>query len=156
MGPSKDDRPDLPQIKGMQAGLDPLGRPVATEVVAGARAVDPLSVPCIGRVQASRGRHGLLYGGDCTRASRETRAFIGAPGDVSLCPLPQVQRAEGECEAALASVWSGAHTRIPVFRERPEGTSALRAEGETTIHGADAAGVSYPTFFEELEKVAGR
>jgi 3-phosphoshikimate 1-carboxyvinyltransferase len=34
--------------------------------------------------------------------------------------------------------------------------AALRAEGETTICGADAAGVSYPTFFEELEKVAGR
>ena len=34
--------------------------------------------------------------------------------------------------------------------------AALRAEGETTIHGADAAGVSYPTFFEELETVAGR
>src|SRR6266853_2924980 len=33
---------------------------------------------------------------------------------------------------------------------------ALRAEGETTIQGADAAGVSYPTFFEELGKVAGR
>jgi 3-phosphoshikimate 1-carboxyvinyltransferase len=34
--------------------------------------------------------------------------------------------------------------------------AALRAEGETTIQGADAAGVSYPTFFEELETVAGR
>lgn len=34
--------------------------------------------------------------------------------------------------------------------------AALRAEGETTISGADAAGVSYPTFFEELETVAGR
>jgi 3-phosphoshikimate 1-carboxyvinyltransferase len=34
--------------------------------------------------------------------------------------------------------------------------AALRAEGDTTIHGADAAGVSYPAFFEELEKVAGR
>ena len=28
--------------------------------------------------------------------------------------------------------------------------AALRAEGETTIRGADAAGVSYPNFFEEL------
>jgi len=28
--------------------------------------------------------------------------------------------------------------------------AALRAEGETTILGADAAGVSYPAFFEEL------
>jgi 3-phosphoshikimate 1-carboxyvinyltransferase len=34
--------------------------------------------------------------------------------------------------------------------------AALRAEGETIIHGADAAGVSYPTFFEELETVVGR
>jgi 5-enolpyruvylshikimate-3-phosphate synthase len=32
----------------------------------------------------------------------------------------------------------------------------LRAEGETMIHGADAAGVSYPTFFKELEGVASR
>jgi 3-phosphoshikimate 1-carboxyvinyltransferase len=34
--------------------------------------------------------------------------------------------------------------------------AALRAEGDTTIQGADAAGVSYPAFFEELETVAGR
>jgi 3-phosphoshikimate 1-carboxyvinyltransferase len=31
--------------------------------------------------------------------------------------------------------------------------AALRAEGETTIHGADAAGVSYPAFFNELRGV---
>jgi 3-phosphoshikimate 1-carboxyvinyltransferase len=31
--------------------------------------------------------------------------------------------------------------------------AALRAEGETTILGADAAGVSYPAFFEELRNV---
>jgi 3-phosphoshikimate 1-carboxyvinyltransferase len=34
--------------------------------------------------------------------------------------------------------------------------AALRAEGETMIHGADAAGVSYPAFFGELETVAAR
>jgi 3-phosphoshikimate 1-carboxyvinyltransferase len=33
--------------------------------------------------------------------------------------------------------------------------AALRAEGDTTIHGADAAGVSYPGFFEELHSVTG-
>jgi 3-phosphoshikimate 1-carboxyvinyltransferase len=33
--------------------------------------------------------------------------------------------------------------------------AALRAEGETTIHGADAAGVSYPAFWEELRSVTG-
>jgi 3-phosphoshikimate 1-carboxyvinyltransferase len=31
--------------------------------------------------------------------------------------------------------------------------AALRAEGETCIHGADAAGVSFPTFFEELRAI---
>ncbi len=34
--------------------------------------------------------------------------------------------------------------------------AALGAEGETTICGADSAGVSYPTFFRELETVVGR
>ncbi len=33
--------------------------------------------------------------------------------------------------------------------------AALRAEGDTTIQGADAAGVSYPAFFEELRAVTG-
>jgi 3-phosphoshikimate 1-carboxyvinyltransferase len=36
------------------------------------------------------------------------------------------------------------------------GVAALRADGETTIVGSDAAGVSYPRFFDELETVAGR
>jgi 3-phosphoshikimate 1-carboxyvinyltransferase len=34
--------------------------------------------------------------------------------------------------------------------------AALRAEGDTMIQGADAAGVSYPMFFHELEAVASR
>ena len=33
--------------------------------------------------------------------------------------------------------------------------AALRAEGETPIHGADAAGVSYPTFFDDLRSITG-
>jgi len=46
-GQSKDYRPDLPQVKVMQAVLDPLGMPLATDVVSGERADDPLYVPCI-------------------------------------------------------------------------------------------------------------
>src|SRR5437867_2661082 len=59
-GPSKDDRPDLPQVKVMQAVLEPLGMPLATDVVSGERADDPLYVPCIDRVRASVRRRGLL------------------------------------------------------------------------------------------------
>jgi transposase len=59
-GHSKDDRPDLPQVKVMQAVLDPLGMPLATDVVSGERVDDPLYMPYLERVQASLGRHGLL------------------------------------------------------------------------------------------------
>ena len=129
LGHSKDHRPDLPQVKVMQAVLDPLGMPLATDVVSGERADDPLYIPCIERVQASVGRHGLLYVGDCKMASRETRARIVAAGDYYLCPLPQVQLAAGEFEAALEAVWNGAHALRPVVREGPTGQPALIAEG---------------------------
>jgi transposase len=128
-GHSKDERPDLPQVKVMQAVLDPLGMPLATDAVSGERADDPLYMPCIARVQASLGRHGLLYVGDCKMASRETRARIAAAGDFYLCPLPQVQLAAGEFDAALAAVCNGAHALSAVVREGPQGQPELIAQG---------------------------
>src|SRR5437016_5095210 len=116
-GHSKDDRPDLPQVKVMQAVLDPLGMPLATDVVSGERADDPLYMPCIERVQASRGRHGLLYVGDCKMASRDTRARIAAAGAAYLWPLPQVQPAARECGAALEAACNGECALRAVARE---------------------------------------
>src|SRR2546425_3747426 len=129
LGHSKDDRPDLPQVKVMQAVLDPLGMPLATDVVSGERADDPLYMPCIERVQASVGRHGLFYVGDCKMASRDTRARIATAGDFYLCPLPQVQLGEGEFDAALEAVCTGAQARSAVVREGPTGEPELIAEG---------------------------
>ena len=128
-GHSKDYRPDLPQVKVMQAVLDPLGMPLATDVVSGERADDPLYMPCIERVQASVGRHGLLYVGDCKMASRETRARLVVPGDFYLCPLPQVQLAEGELDTALEAIWRGGQSLSPVMREGPKGELEVIAEG---------------------------
>jgi transposase len=128
-GPSKDHRPDLPQVKVMQAVLDPLGMPLATDVVSGERADDPLYLPCIERLQASLGRRGLLYVGDCKMAARETRACIASRGDYSLCPLPQIQLADKELDEALETIWSGEQPLIPVIREREEGKPELIAEG---------------------------
>jgi 3-phosphoshikimate 1-carboxyvinyltransferase len=34
--------------------------------------------------------------------------------------------------------------------------AALHAEGETTIHNANCVGISYPSFFEDLEKLTER
>jgi transposase len=128
-GHSKDYRPDLPQVKVMQAVLDPLGMPVATDVVSGERADDPLYVPCIARVQQSLGRSGLLFVGDCKMAAHATRTFIALAGDYYLCPLPQVQLGEGELDEALERVWSGEQALTSVFRENERGEPRLIAQG---------------------------
>jgi transposase len=128
-GHSKDYRPDLPQVKVMQAVLDPLGMPLATDVVSGERADDPLYVPCIARVQQSLGRCGLLFVGDCKMAAHATRAFIALAGDYYLCPLPQVQLGEGELDEALESVWSGEQPLTSIFREQDRGEPTLIAQG---------------------------
>ncbi|MDH3602329.1 MAG: transposase, partial [Candidatus Tectomicrobia bacterium] len=128
-GPSKDHRPDLPQVKVMQAVLDPLAMPLATDVVSGERADDPLYIPCIERVQQSLGRHGLLFVGDCKMAAHATRTFIVLAGDYYLCPLPQVQLAENELDEALARVWSNEQALTSVFREDERGQSKLIAQG---------------------------
>ena len=44
-GHSKNKRPDLAQVKIMLATLDPLALPVATEVLSGEKADDPLYIP---------------------------------------------------------------------------------------------------------------
>ena len=128
-GHSKDHRPDLPQVKVMQAVLDPLGMPLATDVVSGERADDPLYVPCIKRVQQSLGRSGLLFVGDCKMAAHATRAFIAWAGDYYLCPLPQAQLAEGELDEALERVWSGEQVLRAVWREQEQGEPKLIAQG---------------------------
>ena len=119
-GHSKDDRPDLPQVKVMQAVLDPLSMPLATDVVSGERADDPLYLPCIERVQASLGQRGLLYVGDCKMAARETRAKIEAAGDFYLCPLSQVHLFEDELAAALEALWSGEQAPHQSFGPMPK------------------------------------
>ncbi len=128
-GHSKDHRPDLPQVKVMQAVLDPLGMPLATDVVSGERADDPLYVPCIARVQQSLGRGGLLFVGDCKMAAQDTRTFIALAGDYYLCPLPQVQLAEGELDQALERVWSGDQVLESVWRAQAQGEPKLIAQG---------------------------
>lgn len=128
-GHSKDHRPDLPQVKVLLATLDPLGLPLAAEVVPGERADDPLYLPAIQRVRASLGRRGLLYVGDCKMAALETRATIHAGTDFYLCPLPAVQVPPEELDAYLQPVWSGEQPLLPVFRESETGEREQIAEG---------------------------
>jgi transposase len=91
LGYSKDHRPDLAQLKVVLASLDPLGLPLATEVLSGEQADDPVYVPIIARVRDGLGKKGLMYIGDCKMSALQTRATLQFQNDFYLCPLSSVQ-----------------------------------------------------------------
>src|SRR5258707_13653462 len=98
----------------MLSALDPLGLPVATQVVSGERADDPLYIPAIEQVSASLHEHGLLYVGDCKMAALETRAFLQAQQDYYLCPLATNQMPDVFLAAHWKPVWVGKKPLTPV------------------------------------------
>jgi transposase len=61
--------------------------PLATEVISGERADDPVSLPIIARVREGLKKKGLLYVGDCKMAALQTRAMIQFQQDFYVCPL---------------------------------------------------------------------
>jgi transposase len=129
-GHSKDHRPDLPQVKVMMSTLDPLGLPLATAVVPGHHADDPLYIPAVRQVPASLGQHGLLYVGDCKMAALETRAFLQAGQDFYLGPLSALQVPAERLEAYLAPLWTGEQAITPIYRHRTGGDREQIAEGD--------------------------
>jgi transposase len=86
-GYSKDNRPDLPQLKLMAAAADPSGHLLASDVLAGDKADDPLYLPMVEQVRQMVGQTGLLYTGDSKMSALETRADIAVHKDYYLVPL---------------------------------------------------------------------
>ena len=74
-GHSKDD-PSRPQIKVMTGSLDPLGMPLATDVLSGERADDGLYIPLIERIASGLNTTDLLVVGDCKMSALATRAYV--------------------------------------------------------------------------------
>src|SRR5262249_14236687 len=74
-GHSKDD-PHRPQIKVMMGSLDPLGMPLATDVLSGERADDGLYIPLLKQLEAGLRQPGLLFVGDCKMSALDTRAYV--------------------------------------------------------------------------------
>jgi transposase len=128
-GHRTDHRPDLPQVKVMMSALDPLGLPVATDVIPSQRADDPLYLPAIARVRERLGRCGLLYVGDGQRGALETRAGLQAEGEYYVCPLAERQRLPTVLAGDLAPVWTGEQVLTKVHRPPQDGTPELIAEG---------------------------
>ena len=144
-GHSKDHRPDLPQVKVMLSVLDPLGLPVATDVVPGQRADDPLYLPAIARVRASVGQRGLLYVGDCQMGASATRASLQAGGDVYLCPLSEIQLPPAVLEDYVEPLARGQQPLTRVTRVTVTGKRVQIADGYERVEQvtADVAGAAH-------------
>lgn len=131
-GYSKDQRPDLPQVKVVLSTLDPLGMPVATDVVPGQRADDPLYIPTIRRVHEGLRTKGLLYVGDSKMGALGTRAFVHAWEDYYLTPLSKVHLPEDELLPYLEPVWEGEQELTMIYRENVAGEEIRLAQGYET------------------------
>ena len=97
-------------MKVVLAALNPLGIPLAVQVVARDRAGDPWpKVPAIEQVRSGLELRGLLYVGDTKMISLSTRAWLQAGQDDYLEPLSATQMPVEALEKALEKVWSGEH-----------------------------------------------
>ena len=146
-GHSKDD-PARPQIKVMMGSLDPLGMPLATDVLSGERADDGLYIPIIERIRTGLKTPGLLFVGDCKMSALDTRAYLARHQDWYLSPLPLTGATAEAMDAWItAGVTQGeAGALAQIWRTNDRGHEVLAAEGyefERTCHApgdaADAA-----------------
>jgi transposase len=140
-GHSKDD-PTRPQIKVMMGSLDPLGMPLATDVLAGERADDGLYLPIMERLRTGLKTPGLLFVGDCKMSALETRAYLERHQDFYLSPLP-LTGATAEAMDAWLTVGvtqgeTGELTRI--WRTNDRGHQVLAAEGYELERTCEAPG----------------
>ena len=78
------------QFKIMISTIDPMGLPIAVDVVSGDKADDPLYIPCYRRSQAILNKEGLLYVGDTKMSASETRGEIHDGNDFYLTPLAYI------------------------------------------------------------------
>jgi transposase len=129
-GHSKDD-PTRPQIKVMMGSLDPLGMPLATDVLSGERADDGLYIPIIERIRSGLNKTGLLFVGDCKMSALDTRAYLARHQDWYLSPLPLTGATAAAMDAWItAGVMQGEAGQLArIWRTNDRGHEVLAAEG---------------------------
>lgn len=138
LGHSKDHRPDLPQLTVMLATLDPLGLPLASEVLPGQRADDPLYLPTITRGRMCLNQPGLLYVGDCKMAALDTRASIQAHGDYYLCPLSTLQVPVALLAQQVEAAQASNQPLVKVERTQADGQTHGIAQGYERVETVTA------------------
>src|SRR6266705_1405065 len=129
-GHSKDD-PTRPQIKVMLGALDPLGMPLATDVLSGERADDVFYIPLIERIRSGLNNTGLLFVGDCKMRALETRAYLARHQDFYLSPLPLTGATAEAMDAWITEgVTQGETGELErIVRTNDRGHKVLAAEG---------------------------
>jgi transposase len=146
-GHSKDD-PRRPQLKVMMGSLDPLGMPLATDVLSGERADDGLYIPLMERVRTGLQTPGLLFVGDCKMSALGTRAYLARHQDLYLSPLPLTGSTAEVMDAWVTTgVTQGEMGTLErIMRTNDRGHTVLVAEGyefertcEAPGDGGDAA-----------------
>jgi transposase len=116
-GHSKDHRPDLPQLKLMAAAAEPSGHLIASDVVPGHCADDPLYVPLIDRVRGILGRTGLLYAGDNKMAALATRGHLAYHKDYYIVPLPMTGKTAEAFDSWVDRIVTGKQTATLIWGE---------------------------------------
>jgi transposase len=149
LGHSKDHRPDLAQLKVALASLDPFGLPLATEVLSGEQADDPVYVPLITRVRQGLGRTGLLYVGDCKMAAFSTRATLHAQGDWYLCPLSALQVSASQLAQEVENQRARGGTLLEVIRADEHGKPICIAQGYETVYSVSGVLGEKPMEWQE-------
>ena len=126
----------------MLGALDPLGLPLAVDVVAGDQADDPLYLPVYRRIRQTLGRTGVLYVGDCKMGALATRATLQAGADFYLLPLALVGETPAELTSQLQRLATGEVALTAIYLpadlaaapDQPPDPALALAEGfETTI-----------------------
>lgn len=130
-GKSKDN-PDLPQIKVMQGVLDPLGLPIATEVVSGEQADDGLYVPIIARMLTILTQAGLLFVGDCKMSAVATRAYLHQHQHYYLTPLALVGDTATAMQTWVQEALTGKHTLTDLYVLDDQDRKILLGQGYET------------------------
>jgi transposase len=131
-GKSKDN-PGLLQVKVMQGTLDPLGLPLATDVVSGEQADDGLYIPIIERMLTLLTQTGLLFVGDCKLSALATRAYVRGRGHHYLAPLALVGDTAAEMRVWVQAALNGTQTLTPIPLVDDRGQAQPLVQGyETT------------------------
>jgi len=136
-GKSKDN-PGLLQVKVMQGVLDPLGLPVATDVVSGEHADDGLYVPIIARMLTILNQAGLLFVGDCKMSALATRAYLRGRGHHYLAPLALVGETATAMPTWVQDALNGKQTLTPISIVDDQGQAQPLVQGYETTRACAA------------------